>query len=404
MQRNHATQGWKYFISGVVIVGAFVAFIAASGGVSQRNAFAQSQPVVMSNIEYARVSSKSLLLDLYLPPSGQAPFPLIVWIHGGGWSGGNKALGINSLQVRQTSRGYAVASLNYRLSGEAIFPAQIEDCKAAIRWLRANAAQYNIDANRIGVWGSSAGGHLVALLGTSGDVADLEGTVGGNLQHSSRVQAVVDWFGPARLLSMASQELPCSAIDHNAANSPASNLVGCAIQSCPDKAERASPTSYVTADDPPFLLMHGTSDCVVPPLQSQELFDRLKATGVKATLTYLQGAGHGGAAFTSANSQTQIEGFLDQHLKSASPAPQTLKIIRVEVGKKRLLVYGEGFANNAVILLNGEAQNTINDAQNPGTILIAKKASKKIASGQTVMVQAQNPDGSKSNEFLFTKP
>ncbi|MBI3650993.1 MAG: alpha/beta hydrolase [Acidobacteria bacterium] len=404
MRRNRSNYGWKYFISGVVTVGALVAFIATSGWLAPREAFAQSQPVVMSNVEYARVGSKALLLDLFLPSGGQGPFPLVIWIHGGGWSGGDKALSLNSLQVRQTTRGYAVASLNYRLSGEAIFPAQIEDCKAAIRWLRANAAQYNIDANRIGVWGSSAGGHLVALLGTSGDVADLEGSVGGNLQYSSRVQAVVDWYGPTRLLSIASQALPCSILDHNAANSPESRLIGCTVQSCPEKAERASPTSYVTADDPPFLLMHGTSDCSVPPLQSQELFDRLKNSGVTATLTYWQDAGHGGAAFTSSASQQQIEGFFDQHLKSATPTPQSLKIARAEVGKKKVLVYGEGFANNAMILLNGEAQSTVNDSQNPETLLIAKKAGKKITAGQTVMIQVQNPDGSKSNELMFTRP
>lgn len=403
MQKNHSTSASSHHLTQRVTLFALAGFITMAGWFSQQTVNAQSTPVQMRNLEYARVGGKSLLLDLYLPPSGTGSFPLIVWVHGGGWVGGDRSLGLNSLQVQQTARGYAVASISYRLSYEATFPAQIEDCKAAIRWLRANAAQYQIDPNRIGVWGSSAGGHLVALLGTSGNVTDLEGTVGGNLQYSSRVQAVIDWYGPTHLRTMASQSLPCSIIDHDAVVSPESLLVGCAIQSCPEKAERASPTTYVTADDPPFLIMHGTNDCLVPPLQSQELTNLLKAAGVTTTLTYLQGAGHGGPEFTSADSQRQVQEFLDQYVKTA-PSSQTLKITGAEAGKKKLFVYGEGFAGGAVILLNGEAQATINDALNPGTTLMAKKGGKKIARGQTVMLQVQNPNGSKSNEFLFTKP
>ena len=127
---------------------------------------AQTPSQALRDIEYARVGNKSLKLDLYLP-EGQGPFPLIIWVHGGGWTSGDKSLSANSSQIRQTTRGYAVASVNYRLSQEAKFPAQIEDCKAAVRWLRANATQYNVDPSRVAAWGSSAGGHLVALMGTS---------------------------------------------------------------------------------------------------------------------------------------------------------------------------------------------------------------------------------------------
>ena len=130
---------------------------------------------MLRDIEYGHVEDKSLLLDLYLPTNAQEPLPLVVWVHGGAWSGGDKAPCRAAWLV---DRGYAVASVNYRLSREAIFPAQVHDCKAAIRWLRANAAEHGIDGEHIGVWGSSAGGHLVALLGTSGDVADLEGESG----------------------------------------------------------------------------------------------------------------------------------------------------------------------------------------------------------------------------------
>ena len=131
--------------------------------------------MVFSDLEYARVGEKSLLLDLYLPPEGESPWPVIVWIHGGAWRTGNRA---DPPALFLVERGYAVASISYRLSREAIFPAQIHDCKAAIRWLRARAGEYDLDPARIGVWGASAGGHLAALLGTSGGVERLEGTVG----------------------------------------------------------------------------------------------------------------------------------------------------------------------------------------------------------------------------------
>ena len=151
----------------------------------------------LRNLEYARVGDKKLLLDLYLPEKPQGPLPLVIWIHGGAWLGGDKA---DCPARRLVQRGYAVASVNYRLSNEAIFPAQIKDCKAAVRWLRAHTAEYGLDAGHFGVWGASAGGHLVALLGTSGDTKDFD--KGENLGVSSRVQAVCDWFGPTDLLQM----------------------------------------------------------------------------------------------------------------------------------------------------------------------------------------------------------
>src|SRR5687768_12543691 len=152
------------------------------------------------DLPYVENGKSSQSLDLFIPAGATAdkPLPLVVWIHGGGWRQGDKA---RCLALPLLAHGYAVASINYRLSGEAQFPAQIHDCKAAIRWLRANAKEHGIDADRIGVWGSSAGGHLVALLGTSGDVKELEGELG-NAGVSSRVQAVCDFFGPAELSSV----------------------------------------------------------------------------------------------------------------------------------------------------------------------------------------------------------
>src|SRR5882724_887911 len=148
------------------------------------------------DVEYARVGNRPLLLDLYLRDASTEPAPVVVWIHGGGWSSGDK---FPTPAARLVAAGYSVASVEYRLTGEAKFPAQIYDCKAAIRWLRANARKYNIDSAHIGVWGHSSGGHLVSLLGTSGNVEELEGAEG-NLDQSSRVQAVVDFSGPTDLL------------------------------------------------------------------------------------------------------------------------------------------------------------------------------------------------------------
>ncbi len=354
---------------------------------------------VLRDVEYANVGGRSLRLDLYLPDNATAPLPLIVWVHGGGWVSGNKNLSANGAQVRQTARGYALASIEYRLSSVAQFPAQINDCKAAIRWLRANAARFNLDPNRIGVWGSSAGGHLVALLGTSGGVSELEGEVGGNLEFSSRVQAVVDWYGPANLLTMEAQDLPCSLIDHNSILSPESLLIGCAVQSCAERARAASPTHYVTPDEPPFLLMHGTNDCLVPPLQSQELFDLLRANGVAATLRFIQGEGHGGTQFTNAENTKLVDDFFDLHLA----ASQEVEIIGASISGKKLIVSGANFDGGATVFINGAEQKTKNDATSPTTRLIAKKGGKQIAQGQMVTLQVKNADGRESQPFSFTR-
>jgi acetyl esterase/lipase len=382
-----------------ILLSITLAALPAAGGVYLKP---QTAAQTLRDLEYARINNKSLRLDLCLPEGAATPLPLIVWVHGGGWTSGNKNLDANGPQLRQVARGYAVASINYRLSQEAKFPAQIEDCKAAIRWLRAHAAQYRIDPNRIAAWGDSAGGHLVALLGTSAGVSELEGIVGGNLDYSSRVQAVVDWFGPADLLRMSADSLPfpCSLLDHNSPLSPESLLIGCAIQSCPEKTERASPIHYVSGDEPPFLIMHGTDDCLVGPPQSQRLHDALVSAGSQATLKFVEGEGHGGSRFTSAENQKLIDDFFDQTLRAAAVPPV---ITGATVSGKKLFVYGTGFASGAVVLLDGARQKTANDGENPTTTLISRKAGKKIAVGQPVALRVQNADGSLSEEFPFTR-
>jgi len=270
---------------------------------------------VQWDIVYARVGDRKLLLDLYLPPKSSAPLPVIVWVHGGGWRGGSKGSGGRALPM--LDRGFAVVDVGYRLSGEAIFPAQVEDCKAAVRWVRANAANYGLEPDRIGAWGSSAGGHLVAFLGTAGDVREFDTKA--NAEYSSRVQAVCDWFGPTDFLQMDKHSLEGSRLIHDAPNSPESQFVGGPIQEEPYRslARKADPITYVTKDDPPFLIMHGDKDMSVPLHQSKLLYDALKKVGVDATLYVVKGAGHGlrGGEESSEKLREIVAEFFDKHLK-----------------------------------------------------------------------------------------
>jgi acetyl esterase/lipase len=259
---------------------------------------------VERDLAYAPGGHERQKLDLYLPekkPGG--PLPLVVWIHGGGWQGGSKDRPAGMWLV---PKGYALASINYRLSQHATFPAQIEDCKAAIRWLRANAKKYGLDPQHVGVWGASAGGHLVALLGTTANQKDLD--VGGNTDQSSRVQAVVDLFGPADFQSLSRNS--------DAARSPVTKLLGGPASENKEKAKQASPLAHVSKDAAPFLILHGDQDKTVPLRQSQLLAEALKKAGVEVRLITLEGAGHGGEAFGKPEQRQAIEDFFDKHLKA----------------------------------------------------------------------------------------
>jgi acetyl esterase/lipase len=261
---------------------------------------------ILGDIAYVPNGHARQKLDLYLPKPKKdtGPLPLIVWVHGGAWLAGSKE---NCPAVRFLRQGYAVASINYRLSQHAIFPAQIEDCKTAIRFLRANAEQYNIDPNRIGVWGASAGGHLVALLGTAGDVKEFD--KGSNLQVSSRVQAVCDFFGPTDLTKMS--KFP-STMDHDAPDSPESKLIGGPVQENKEACKRANPITYVSKDDPPFLICHGDKDMLVPHNQSELLYDALKKAGVNVKFYTVKGGGHG---FRDPEADRMVQEFFDKYLK-----------------------------------------------------------------------------------------
>jgi acetyl esterase/lipase len=214
---------------------------------------------------------------------------VVCWIHGGGWKNGDKANARRVINYAAEGK-YAAASIGYRLSGEARWPNQIHDCKAAIRFLKANAKKYHLDPDRIAVWGSSAGGHLVAMLGVSSGVEHLEGRIGPHTDQNSKVDCVVDYFGPTELLTMNKQG---GKMDHDAPDSPESQLIGGAIQENVDKARDASPIHHVTKDDCPVLIIHGTVDPLGPYQQSVEFEKALEDVGVKATLVSIKGAGHG---------------------------------------------------------------------------------------------------------------
>ncbi len=261
------------------------------------------------NIPYTEIGNSSQMLNLYLPASAKKPAPLIIWIHGGGWKNGSKE---NCLPLRLgfTERGYAVASINYRLTGEAAFPAQIQDCKAAVRWLRAHAGEYNLNPDRFGAWGSSAGGHLAALLGTSGDLTTFD--TGGNLKVSSRVQAVCDYYGPSDFLAEdAGPDIKLQSRE----DSPEAALLGGTPDKKPEVAKAASPVTHATSDDPPFLIVHGDQDRTVWLDQSRRMDSALRAAGVETELIILPGSGHGGPAFAAPEMANKVAAFFDRHLK-----------------------------------------------------------------------------------------
>lgn len=271
------------------------------------------------DISYA-AGSNAQKLDIFLPDTIKTQNPVLVWIHGGGWKGGDKSEFRNSNRLTELKkRGYAVVVINYRLSGEALFPAQIYDVKAAIRWIKANAATYKFNADKVGVWGSSAGGHLSALAGTSGNVAALEDLTQGNSSFFSTVQVVIDWYGPTDFLKMDSLALSqgCASSTHNAANSPESELIGFQITTRPDLVAKANPITYISNDDPPFFIEHGLTDCTVAYVQSQLLYDQLTPViGVqKVKIKFLAATGHGGGLFSDFTTVKEAIDFLDTYLK-----------------------------------------------------------------------------------------
>ena len=274
------------------------------------------------DLPYAALSAAQRL-DLYLPDEGDGPFPVVLSIHGGAFMGCDKADVQVLPMLEGLQRGYAVAAVNYRLSGEARFPALIQDLKAAIRWLRGHAAVYGLDGRWIAAWGGSAGGWQATMSGVSGGVPELEDLSLGHSGQSSAVQAVVAWFGPTDFLKMdeqlaASGLLPPPGLRHDEPHSPESLLLGRTITEAPELVARANPESYVRPGLPPFLLQHGTLDAIVPVQQSINLAARLRAAGVPVTLELLDGAGHADPAFEAPENVARVLDFLDACRKSAA--------------------------------------------------------------------------------------
>jgi acetyl esterase/lipase len=289
-----------------------------SGPGEEAEAPVSAQKRVFEDVVYARVDGRELRLDLFLPAGdASARHPLVIWIHGGGWRSGSRA-SVSRKSGPLLERGFAVASIDYRLTDQALFPAQIRDCLAAVRFLRAGADEYRLDPDRFGVWGASAGGHLAALVGLAAGIEEFN--IGPHAEVSAEVQAVCDWFGPTDLVEMHGQMGLAPAADHRSADSAEGRLVGGPLDREPygTRALEASPIRYVREGAPPFLIMHGDRDQVIPLEQSASLHRELVDRGVESTFHTVRGAGHGFKV--SAKRYRRLVGkvvaFFEKHLMS----------------------------------------------------------------------------------------
>jgi acetyl esterase/lipase len=307
-----------------VIAGAAMAALAVTG-VSTHPVVASAQTAqvtqVISNIAYAPAQpagSRGHLLDLYLPSGGTTPRPLLIWHSGSAWMSDDGKSGAASIASIFNAKGYAVAGVSIRSSSQAVFPAQAFDIKAAIRWLRANAGQFQLDPNRFAFMGNSSGGWAADIAALTGGVTDLEGTIG-TTGVSSRVQAGVAFFGPTDFLQMNAQRIP-GGLDHDGAGSPESRLIGCAIQTCPDRTRRANPINYLDGADPPMMLLHGQADPLVPHGQSVLLYNALRAQCRDVTFFSVPNAGH------STNDVLSSSHFGSQTVRTSHTCQETVTV------------------------------------------------------------------------------
>ena len=263
----------------------------------------------LANLEYSRPATGALLLDLYLPEKTPArPLPVVMWIHGGGWKNGSKE---NCPLIWLAAEGYAVASIEHRFTLAAQWPAQIDDARAAVRWLRTNAARYALDSAHVAVGGGSSGAHLAAVLGT------LSAPAGETV--SSRVQAVLDFYDPSDLLTMPANLPGPGKTDADLAKANGAKLLGGIVRDRPEIAKQASALHQISRDDPPFLILHGDQDPQVPLAQSERLHAKLREAGVPSELRVLPGAGHGGKEFSTPEVREWVRAFLHRTLAPAVP-------------------------------------------------------------------------------------
>jgi acetyl esterase/lipase len=258
----------------------------------------QGPPPTHANLEYAPPdppTSNGHKLDLYIPSGAAKPLPVAIWTGGSAWMADTGKSTAGGVALQLNPAGFAVAGVSIRSSSQVQFPGQLHDIKAAIRWLRANAAQYNLDPNRIAIMGDSSGGWTTSMAAVTGDAPDMEGTVG-TTGVSSAVQAAVAFYPPTNFLTMDAWALrKCADANfcHDSQTSPESRLVGCAIQTCPEKVQAANPTRYITAADPPIMILHGDSDPLVPHNQGEHFYMALNKACKEAVFISLPKAGHG---------------------------------------------------------------------------------------------------------------
>jgi acetyl esterase/lipase len=286
-------------------------FSIGSLGMSQSNRVMNIFPegtMLHGNIPYQYDTLKKHLLDIYLPPNATGKVPLVIWVHGGGWLSNDKYADMSYMKetiVEIMRKGYALASIDYRFSTQATFPAQMLDCNSAVSYLYENASKFGFDTDRFALMGFSAGGHLAAMLGLSKNQDVKEFFMPGTSKKFA-FKAVVDFYGPADLTLFP------GAKD---AKSPEGLLIGAAPLDRPDLAKVASPVSYVDEKDPPFLIIHGEKDDMVSPNQSHLLNSWLKVKGVPTELIVVKGAPHFGAMFDAPEIRTAVFSFLEKHLK-----------------------------------------------------------------------------------------
>jgi acetyl esterase/lipase len=269
--------------------------------------------VVQSDIAYANDTLRDHMLDIYIPPHAGKTLPLLIWIHGGGWTSGDKYGDMNNMKITLKAildNGFAVASINYRYSTTALFPAQIQDCNQAVNYLYENSGKYNFDKDKFAVIGFSAGGYLASLIATSNN-NKIKAFYYNKKKIDFKIKAAIDFYGPSDFIARIGSML----LDEGDRKSTSTGLLGTQPLLRPDLAKFASPTTYVDKADPPFLIFHGDKDQQVPITLSKLLDSYLKLANVQSEFVIVHEAPHGGELFGSENVKNKVLDFLNTHIK-----------------------------------------------------------------------------------------